>query len=183
MADSLLRPIRTIVTFWHRMAGRMYFRLKCPERARRHFEQVLILNGDDFVSYFYLARLAYSDGDTAGYESELARAKRTSPERMKKIRYLFDYFEPTAAKPPTSEESEGRTTWAIRMSSVRGLDSLPAPVNSPRERGMHSCPEGELHYYGDDFSSPEERSRFSKLPPITTEEISEVDWGTFYDSL
>ena len=183
MADSLLRPIRSLVTIWHRMAGRLYFRLNSPERARRHFEHVLRLSGDDFVAYFYLARLAYSAGDTEGYESELARAKRASPERMRKIRYLFDYFEPTSAEQGAAEEPEERNTWAIRMSSVSGLDSLPAQANSRRERGVNSCPEGELRFYGDDFSSPEERTHFSKLPPITTEEISEVDWDTLYDNL
>jgi hypothetical protein len=136
---------------------------------------VLALQGDDFVAYFYLARLAYSVGDTAGYESELEQARRTSPERMAKIRYLFDYFEPSASDGDLEPQPGARTTWAIRLSSVGGSEGGTSPAGSTQERGLSSCPGGDLHVFGDDFSSPQERMRFERLPPITGEEIAEVD--------
>ena len=149
MVDLFQRVFRSGRTFWHRMAGRVCFQLRRAEAARRHFEQVLLLNGDDFVAYFYLARLAFAAGDNVGYHRELAHAKRTSPERMAKIRYLFDYFEPTPADDGLFEETGERATWrAFRMSSVGGTDPVPG------ERGLSSCPGGDLRRYGDDFDRP-----------------------------
>lgn len=178
MVDLFERVIRSGRTFWHRMTGRVCFRLRRPEAARRHFEQVLLLKGDDFVAYFYLARLAFAAGDNVGYHRELAHAKRTSPERMAKIRYLFDYFEPTPADDGLFEETGERATWkSFRMSSVGGADRVPG------ERGLSSCPEGDLRRYGDDFSSPQERERFADLPPILSEDVALVDLNQLSDAL
>jgi hypothetical protein len=182
MVDLLKSPIRFLRTFWHRMAGKVCFRLRRQERARRHFEQVLLLKGDDFAAYFYLARLAFSAGDMIGYHRELAHARRTSPERLARIRYLFDYFEPTPADDSlfadTGEQTGERATWrAFRMSSVGGNDPAPG------ERGLTSCPGGDLRRYGDDFSSPQERERFSDLPAISLDDLAEVDLDTLSESL
>ena len=56
MVDLFANALRSVRTFWHRMVGRVCFRFRRIEAARRHFEQVLLLKGDDFVAYFYLAR-------------------------------------------------------------------------------------------------------------------------------
>ena len=148
-----------------------------------------MLHGDDFVAYFYLARLAYAAGDTAGYQRELAHAKRTSPERMARIRYLFDYFEPMPMDGAMFEETGERATWrAIRLSSVGGTPSAGrpgdgTPSGAGSERGLSSCPEGDLRRYGDDFSSPQERRRFAELPPILPEDIASVDLDRLSDAL
>lgn len=178
MVDLLKSPLRWLRTIWHRMAGRVCFRLRRAHAARRHFEQVLAIKGDDFVAYFYLARLAYGAGDTVGYQRELAHARRTSPERMSRIRYLFDYFEPSPADDFLFEETGERATWkAFRMSSVGGSN----PTSG--ERGLTSCPGGELRRYGDDFSSQSERDRFAELPPISTDDLAQVDLDRLSESL
>jgi hypothetical protein len=178
MVDLFARVLRSVRTFWHRMAGRVCFRLRRADAARRHFEQILLLKGDDFAAYFYLARLAFAAGDNVGYHRELAHAKRTSPERMAKIRYLFDYFEPTPAADGLFEETGERATWrAFRMSSVGGTDGVPG------ERGLSSCPGGDLRRYGDDFSSPQERERFADLPVILPEDVARVDLDQLSDAL
>lgn len=188
MAHLLTKPICSLRAFWHRMVGRVWFRLRRPERSRQHFERVLMLHGDDFVAYFYLARLAYAAGDTAGYQRELAHAKRTSPERMARIRYLFDYFEPTPMDGAMFEETSERATWrAIRLSSVSGAPSAGAgdgnPPGTANERGISSCPEGDLRRFGDDFSSSQERRRFAELPPILPEDLASVDLDRLSDAL
>ncbi len=171
MVAWLQDSMHTLRTVWHRLAGRLCFRLRRRQRARRHFEQVLMLRGDHIVAYFYLARLAYRAGETAGYQRELAHARRTSPERMARIRYLFDYFEPSPSGELSFEETGERATWrAFRFSSVGGPD---APDSG--ERGLSSCPSGELRRYGDDFSSPQQRERFADLPPIPQDDLDEVD--------
>ena len=129
MVDWLSNAVRSLRTFWHRMAGRVCFRFRRHEAARRHFEQVLLLKGDDFVAYFYLARVAYAAGDNVGYQQRLAMAKRTSPERMARTRYLFDYFEPSSDKDGLFEESGERATW-------RGGVPPPYQPNSPMTSGF-----------------------------------------------
>ena len=90
---------------------------------------------------------------------------------MARIRYLFDYFEPSPSGELSFEETGERATWrAFRFSSVGGPD---APNSA--ERGLSSCPGGELRRYGDDFSSPQERERFADLPPISQDDLDEVD--------
>ena len=167
MVRLLEATARRVRIFYHRMAGRLSFRFGRAERARRHFEQVLA-DGDDFVAYFYLARLAYSAGDAAGYRREMEHARRTSPERMAKMNNVFDYLEPMHGA--VFERTGDRTSWqALRVSSVGGEPTRAG------ERGLSSCPGGELRRYGDDFSSTEERERFADLPPISRSEIASVD--------
>lgn len=177
MADLLKLTFDSLRTSWHRMAGRICFLCKRSERARRHFEQVLQIKGDDFVAYFYLARLAYGANDVLGYRRELAHAERTSPKKMAKIRYLFDYFEPRPEGDSILDDTNELSSWrARRMSSVGGNPALG-------ERGLGSCPGGDMRRYGDDFSSPQERERFSILPPISPDDLAEVDLDRLSESL
>ena len=126
MAPFFDKPIRYLTTVWHKMAGRICFRLGRSERARRHFEQVLMLRGDDFIAYLYLASLAYSARDYAGWRRELAHAQRTSPERYAQLKFPFELFEPPQDD-RLFEEAGERATWrSFRLSSVGG---------SPRDRG------------------------------------------------
>lgn len=74
---------------WHRLqatlhgaCGRIWFRLRRPQRARRHFERVLLLRGEDFATYVYLGRIAFACGDYAGWRRELRHAHHTNPERF-----------------------------------------------------------------------------------------------------
>ena len=87
------------------------------------------------------------------------------------------------------EETGERATWrAIRLSSVGGTPATGAPGDGTPsgaggERGLSSCPEGDLRRYGDDFSSPQERRRFAELPPILPEDLLSVDLDRLSDAL
>ncbi|MCA8964247.1 MAG: hypothetical protein KDC48_05160 [Planctomycetes bacterium] len=77
---------------WHRLqatlhgvCGRTWFRLRQPQRARRHFERVLLLRGEDFATYVYLGRIAFACGDYAGWRRELRHAHQTNPERFARL--------------------------------------------------------------------------------------------------
>jgi hypothetical protein len=159
--------------------GRLHFRLGSADRARRHFQRVLELHGDDFTAYLYLSRLAYSVGDYAGWRRELQHARRTSPERFAQQKFPFELFEPLAAGSILEETGE-RATWrAMRMSSVGGI---PAPGDDHRnegeamgDAGLSASPGRDLHGLGDDFCSDEERDRFAALPPIQPADIAAAD--------
>ena len=162
----------------HGLLGRICFRLGSTERARRHFERVLELKGDDFTAYLYLSRLAYSTGDYPGWRRELQHAHRTSPGRFAQQKFPFELFEPLAAGTILEETGE-RATWrAMRMSSVAGLGGDAdhgAEAELLGERGPTACPSGDLVGYGDDFCSEGERRKFRALAPIEPADIAATD--------
>lgn len=173
MATLFKNPIRYLATVWHKMAGRVCFRLGRSVRARRHFEQVLMLHGDDFIAYLYLASLAYSARDYAGWRRELAHAQRTAPERYAQLKFPFELFEPPQDD-RLFEEAGERATWrSFRLSSVGVSPDLEDTAVG--ERGLSSCPGGDLRRFGDDFSSPQERRKFADLPVISSADLAEVD--------
>jgi len=175
MASSLRTPWSRLRSALHGLLGRICFRLGSADRARRHFERVLELKGDDFTAYLYLSRLAYSVGDYAGWRRELAHARRTSPERFAQQKFPFELFEPLAAGTILEETGE-RATWrAMRVSSVGRPGEGPGERDVLNERGLSACPDGSLRRYGDDFCSEREREKFSTLPPIGPADIAGTD--------
>ncbi len=69
----------------HRACGRAWFRLGRPQRARHHFERVLLLRGEDFDAYVQLGRIAFAIGDYAGWRRELRHAHRIDPVRFARL--------------------------------------------------------------------------------------------------
>ena len=110
MQPVLNNPVRYLTTIWHKVAGRIWFRLGRAERSRRHFEQVLLLRGDDFTAYLYLASIAYSARDYSGWRRELAHAERTAPQRYAQLKFPFELFEPPQDD-RLFEEAGERATW------------------------------------------------------------------------
>lgn len=148
---SLLR--RTLAT-WHGLGGRILFRIGCAAAARRHFERVLHLRGDDFAAYVHLGRLAYSLGDYAGWRREFEHARRTDPSRFLRLRMPFELFEPRAAGTPFDEASE-RATWrAVR----------PGSPGSIRRTAHGECPGGD-GFPGDQRAEAREASLDASLDP------------------
>lgn len=171
MPSSTRTPWSRLRGALHGLLGRVCFRLGSVDRARRHFERVLELKGDDFTAYLYLSRLAYSVGDYAGWRRELEHARRTSPERFAQQKFPFELFEPLATGTILEETGE-RATWrAMRVSSV----GRPGEGEMLGERGLSACPDGSLRRYGDDFCSDRERQKFSTLPPIDPADIASAD--------
>lgn len=173
MTSLFKNPIQSVAAIWHKIAGRACFRLGRTDRARRHFEKVLMLRGDDFTAYLYLASLAYSSRDYAGWRRELAHAQRTSPKRYSQLKFPFELFEPPLDA-GLFEEAGERATWrSFRLTSVGGT-----PESSSQNlgtRGISSCPDGNLMRFGDDFSSTQERRKFADLPAISVQELEDID--------
>ncbi|MHC4513700.1 MAG: tetratricopeptide repeat protein [Planctomycetota bacterium] len=171
MSSCSRTPLSRLRGALHGLMGRICFRLGSGDRARRHFERVLELSGDNFTAYLYLSRLAYSVGDYAGWRRELEHARRTAPDRFALQKFPFELFEPMAAGTILEETGE-RATWrAMRMSSVGGQ----VEGELLGERGLTACPGGSLRRYGDDFCSDQERQKFSMLLPIEPADIAAAD--------
>ncbi len=163
-----------LLAIWHRFAGRVRFhtgRLCC---ARRHFERVLTLVGDDYVSHVFLGRIAYASGDYQAWHRRFELARQTSPQRFAHLRGALEMPNPRGGdntetphpalpRPgwgdigPTSED--GRLSWTPR----------PHRAGWPDEEWGFEAPPG------DDFCSEAEREKFQNLGPIRSEDIYAVD--------
>lgn len=163
----------------HGLVARICYRLGSYASARRHFERVIELRGDDFTAYVYLGRVAYKTGDYAGWRRECARAQRTSPERYARLEHSFELVEPRAAGSPF--ETGERTQWrSLRPSPVASArDNPTAAGNTTAEpaasTAFDACPGGPVRRYGDDFSSDAERTRFSGFDPIAIDDVRSAD--------
>jgi hypothetical protein len=183
MAFLLQSGWQKLVACWHRVAGRVWYRLRCEDKARAHFECVLHRLGDDFVAYVYLGRLAYGAGDYAGCRREFEHARRTAPDRFARMKCPFELFEPRAAG-ALPEETNARATWrSFRSETVPQLGLwlqpgggvLPRRRGAGREHGAEECDSGRLRRYGDDFGSEQERARFHGLPSIRSQDFCAAD--------
>ncbi len=181
MQPVLNNPVRYLTTIWHKVAGRIWFRLGRAERSRRHFEQVLLLRGDDFTAYLYLASIAYSARDYSGWRRELAHAERTAPQRYAQLKFPFELFEPPQDD-RLFEEAGERATWrAFRLTSVGGSSEFEDQTDV--ERRLSSCPGGNLRRFGDDFLTAQERRRFADLPVIRREDLVGIDLDKLSEEL
>lgn len=184
----MIRPLQVLwswfVAAWHGLAGRLWFRLGRTARARRHFERILDLRGEQFTAYVFLGRIAYGIGDYAGWRREFEHARRTDPERFARLRHPFELFEPRAAGTLFDEAGE-RATWrAMRLPSSRGrrapVRSIEYPLDAPggslgsADYSIGPATEPSAHPM-DDFLTEAERSRFRARPPITGGELHRAD--------
>ena len=163
---SIRRSTKALRAGFHRLFGVVCYHIGAHERARGRFQRVLELRGDDFTSYVYLGRLAYSFGDYAGWRRECEHARRTSPERFAKLRHPFDLHQSRTSS-SVFEEAGERASWRS-MSRVGGTP--PDPIGIPGYSDAEL-----LQFRGDDFSSQAERERFRGLEPLLPDEIRRVD--------
>lgn len=190
----------------HAVCGWVWFRAGCRVRARRHYERVLELRGDDFGAYVHLGRIAFALGDYAGWRREFEHARRTDPNRFARLRHPFEPYEPRLAG--TDLDSQGpagdpfglgsdRATWRSlwfgtgprRLTSRRndgddpaGSDraELPAHEVLPTALPTPEPSEGPGRQPNpppsDDCASPRERERFRALGPIRATDIGRCDF-------
>jgi hypothetical protein len=198
MVSFLRTAADAVAARWHALAGRLCFHLNLTDHARRHFEQVLRLRGDDFTAYVHLGRMAYGLGDYSGWRREYEHARRTDPSRFARLRHPFELIEPRSAG-TLSEETGERATWrTVRASIPQGSKSAGhrgrSRDGSDESSGHHSerptrhsdAASGERgasdrhgcdsrRTFGDDFESSEERRRFRGMPPIDPQDLAAVD--------
>ncbi|MBI5851934.1 MAG: hypothetical protein HZB39_13050 [Planctomycetes bacterium] len=181
MAKNARQP-RRIALAWHRLAGWVCFRIGAWEPARRHFERVVQLAGEDFDALVWMGRVAYKLGDYAGWKRECARARVSDPERYARLRHPFELFEPRAAANADVRDGGLDPLAESRGSRMFQGDVENGDANSDARRGAIARlrPFGALDgasaaSIADDFSSEAERSRFRPLPPIDGGAIAQVD--------
>lgn len=184
------------------LLGRLAFRLGRHAAARRAFERVLRLSGDEFLAHVYLGRIALGEGDFAGYRREMASARALDAERFAGLRPAAEGIEPRLVGSPFEETGE-RATWRsvrpgnhgiARRSTVR---SAEVPTEN-LEEGLGVGPLFELPHMElgqqepaanaangdeplpramrDDFSSNGERDRFRGLPPLRVDDVRTADF-------
>lgn len=184
------------------LLGRFAFRLGRHAAARRAFERVLRLSGDEFLAHVYLGRIALGEGDFAGYRREMASARALDAERFAGLRPAAEGIEPRLVGSPFEEAGE-RATWRsvrpgnhgiARRSTVRSAEvpteileeglgvgplfELPHMEIDRQEPAANAANDGEHapRATRDDFSSSGERDRFRGLPPLRQDDVRTADF-------
>lgn len=192
-----VRLLPRILARCHTVCGWICFRLGLSRQARRHYEHVLRLRGDDFSSYVHLGRISYDAGDYAGWRREFEHARRADPGRFARLSHPFELFEPRLAGTAFDAAGE-RATWrsmrplgaaAARRSggphrsggrrdnthpdfadTADGVDASAA-FGEPSTASSDSAMEN----HRDDCSDPAERTRLHGLGPVRRAEWSKCD--------
>lgn len=172
---SIVPPaLRTLATTWHKIAGRVAFHTGRAELARRHFERVLELKGDDFGAYVYLGRLAHRRGDIDACRREYEHARRVAPERFARLRVARPLPGPRSRGSLVEEASE-RATWVTPKVSLSDRGGPLAELRAHASEDLSSCHDPGLLFFGDDFLTEAEREKFRGLPPLRSEDIAKAD--------
>ena len=96
----------------HATLGWCAYRLGLATAARRQCEKVLLLRGPDFRAYVQLGRIAFDQGDYAGWRREFEHARRLDPVRFARLSHPLELYEPRLAgtrldrRVPTPETAE-----------------------------------------------------------------------------
>ncbi len=192
MLAFLARLAKRLAACGSGLMGVVAFRLGRQETARRAFERVLHLGGDEFTAYVHLGRIALGNGDFAGYRREMNNARNIDPERFARMRPGPDGIEARFVGSPFEETGE-RATWRsvrpgsqgmARRSTVR---SAEMPTESSDDLLMfgpiYEIPQMEVGDPAprardgrDDFLSTTERDRFRNLPPLRRDDVRTADF-------
>jgi hypothetical protein len=152
----------------HRALGWCFFRLGANGAARRRYEAVLRLRGEDFGAFVRLAQIAYRLGDYAGWQRECGQARRADPLRYAQLGHPFELFDPRAHderdRSADRQADAGRTVVGRAAGAEAGND-VEIGGHITRVVGLGA----------DDCASDEERQRFAQLGPISPEQIASVD--------
>lgn len=183
MLALLKRLLRRAVAACYAVTGCAWFRLGSMLRARRAFERVLDLQGDAFVAYVHLGRIACLQGDFVGWRREMEHARRADPERFQRLSHPFDLFEPPPSSGTPFAEAGERATWRSPRGPAAGRRGPARTIGLSAGRGelMASASQRrqEREARGrpglDDCGSDSERTRFRQLGPISAGEVATAD--------
>jgi hypothetical protein len=192
MLAILARLTKRLAACGSGVVGRIAFRLGRHGAARRSFERVLDLGGDEFTAYVHLGRIALGEGDFAGYRREMNNARNVDPERFARLLPGPEGIESRFVGSPSDETGE-RATWRsvrpgnqgmARRSTVRSAE-LPTDAGDelPMFGPIYEIPQMELgeptprmrRAGRDDFLSASERDRFRGLPPLRRDDVRTTD--------
>lgn len=121
------------------------------ERARSCLKSAIRRNPGSFIAHFMLGRLYWRDHAVVKAKREFDLAWQIDPERFERA------YSRLREMPDGAPELFAYTAETI-------AEPVPVPLTIGQE------------LRSDDFVDDNERARFDALPPITREEILEIDW-------
>lgn len=146
---GVLRSLRARL---HKVCGWLTYRLGWCSLARAQYERVLVHTGGDFGAYIHLGRIAFDQGDYAGWRREFEHARRLDPVRFARLHLVGERLGPRLAG--TSFQRPGnhlfdatgnRATWNSawpRPELDRSDDELRA--DGSVNHGRHGQPQAGL---------------------------------------
>ena len=138
---------------WYLMRARLALLGGRREGARTALKRALHRNPGCFAAHLLLARVYWRDRAVAKAKREFDLSWQIDPERFERV-------------------------YARLRSREEGLPELFSYASDPVEEASRFGLEPT-----DDFASPEERRRLLSLPPITREEIVQIDWDRFQEEI
>ncbi|MCA8976625.1 MAG: hypothetical protein KDC98_18030 [Planctomycetes bacterium] len=158
----------------HSVCGWIAFRLGLRSRARRHFEHVLRLRGDDFSAYVHLGRIAYDAGDYAGWRREFEHARRAHPGRFARLRHPFELFEPRLAGTSFDDAGERATWQSMRPFNTGTRQRIGGPRQDSTRRDLGGRDIGRHDLADDEIGTDE--------PPAGIEGLEDgIGAGSLFD--
>jgi tetratricopeptide (TPR) repeat protein len=155
--EAAVSLVARIYEFWYLLKARLAMFAGAHAKARTAAKAALRRNPNGFVAHFLLARLYWRDQSVVKAKREFDLAWQIDPER----------FERAYARLKAVEE-DVPDLFSYPMGGGEG----EVPVYNRR---------GRARAYGD-FRDEAERRRFASLPPITRDEILQIDWDSFTES-
>jgi len=146
-----------IAEFWHLLRARLALLTGRRDRARAALKNALRRNPSSFSARFLLGRLYLQEGAIFKMKREFDLAWQVDPER----------FERGYAR--LRSQGEG----APDLFSFQGEGDAGVRVSAKVRQRSHQS----------ESRDGEERRRLEHLPPISREEISQIDWDRFQDEI
>lgn len=145
-----------IAEFGNLLKARLALLAGRKDRARTALKAALRHNPNRFVSHFLLGRLYLLNRSTVKARREFDLAWQIDPERFERV---YDRLRGRGLGFPDLYSDPARA------------DEVSVSL---RRRPERSC---------GDFRNEQERRRFESLPPISRDEILQIDWDRFQEQL
>lgn len=142
--------------FWYLLKARLALLAGGTAKARTALKAALRRNPNSFVAHFLLGRLYWREQSVVKARREFDLAWQIDPER----------FERAYAR-LRAQQDDVPDLFSYPMQA----GGIPIVSRRPRTR-IHG-----------DFRDEAERRRFDSLPPITRDEILQIDWDRFEEQI
>jgi hypothetical protein len=148
-----LAPASRLYEFWYLLKARLALLAGADAKARTALKAAIRSNPNSFVAHFLLGRLYWRDEAVVKAKREFDLAWQIDPERFE------------------------RAHTRLRAHQEDVPDLFSRPVTGGAEVSVFNR-RGRVRAFGD-FRDEAERRRFESLPPITRDEIHDIDWDRF----
>ncbi|HEY7728571.1 MAG TPA: tetratricopeptide repeat protein [Candidatus Eisenbacteria bacterium] len=149
-----MSPSARVYEFWYLLKARLALLAGSVAKARTALKGALRRNPNSFVAHFLLGRVYWREESVVKAKREFDLAWQIDPERFE------------------------RAYMRLRA----GDDELPDLFAYPMGAGIPVLRRGRTRAFGD-FRDEAERRQFEPLPPITRDEILQIDWDRFAEQI